>query len=184
MTSIDPALLDRFAAIVGDASVEHIAALVERYRERYAEIGYAENTIYAGIPEALGALRDAGVALGVCTSKRVDFAERILDHFGVRRHFAFVSGGDMGIRKAGQLAALLRDGVIDGDATMVGDRAIDIVAAKANGLRSVGVLWGHGGFAELRDADPDVLLQSPAELPTIVATLARASGLSHRRSFT
>ena len=127
---------------------------------------------------------DAGVALGVCTSKRVDFAERILDHFGVRRHFAFVSGGDMGIRKAGQLAALLRDGVIDGDATMVGDRAIDIVAAKANGLRSVGVLWGHGGFAELRDADPDVLLESPAELPTIVATLARASGLSHRRSFT
>jgi phosphoglycolate phosphatase len=181
---IGPPLDESFAAIVRDASAGHVAALVERYRDRYAEIGYAENTIYAGIPEALGALRDAGATLGICTAKRTDFAERILDHFGIRRHFAFVSGGDIGIRKAGQLATLLRDGLIDRGATMIGDRAVDILAAKANGLRSVGVLWGHGGFAELRAADPDVLLESPADLPKIVSMRGRASGLPHRTSST
>jgi len=175
---IGPPLDESFAAIVRGASAQHVAALVERYRDRYADIGYAENTIYAGIPEALGALRDAGATLGVCTAKRVDFAERILDHFGIRRHFAFVSGGDVGIRKAGQLAALLRDGAIDGRATMIGDRAVDIVAAKANGLRSVGVSWGHGGVAELRAAGPDVLLESPAELPGLATTPGLASGAS------
>ena len=180
---IGPPLDESFALIVREASAEHVAALVERYRERYAEIGYAENTIYAGVPEALDALRDAGATLGVCTAKRADFAERILDHFGIRRHFAFVNGGDMGVRKADQLADLLRDGVIDGDAMMIGDRAVDILAAKANGLRSVGVLWGHGGFAELREADPDLLLESPAELPGIVATLARANRPRHFQSF-
>ena len=173
---IGPPLDESFAALVRDASAQHVAALVERYRDRYAQIGYAENTIYAGIPEALAALRDAGATLGVCTAKRVDFAERILDLFGIRRHFAFVSGGDIGISKAGQLAALLRDDVIDGSATMIGDRAIDILAAKANGLRSVGALWGHGGVAELRAAGPDVLLQSPAELSGLVATPGCASG--------
>jgi|KBSMisStandDraft_5_1062788.scaffolds.fasta_scaffold545736_2 phosphoglycolate phosphatase len=181
---IGPPLDESFAAIVRDASAEHVAALVERYRDRYAEIGYAENTIYAGIPEALGALRDAGVTLGTCTAKRTDFAERILDHFGIRRYFAFVSGGDIGVRKAGQLAALLRDGLIDRGATMIGDRAVDILAAKANGLRSVGVLWGHGGSAELRSADPDVLLESPADLPKIVSIRGRASGLPYRVSST
>jgi hypothetical protein len=30
--------------------------------------------------------------MGVCTSKRIDFAERILTSFGLRAHFAFVSG--------------------------------------------------------------------------------------------
>ena len=175
---IGPPLDESFAAIVRGASAQHVAALVERYRDRYADIGYAENTIYAGIPEALGALRDAGATLGVCTAKRVDFAERILDHFGIRRHFAFVSGGDVGIRKAGQLAALLRDGAIDGRATMIGDRAVDILAAKANGLRSVGVSWGHGGVAELRAAGPDVLLESPAELPGLATTPGLASGAS------
>ncbi|HKU87947.1 MAG TPA: HAD-IA family hydrolase [Casimicrobiaceae bacterium] len=171
---IGPPLEESFAAVVRDASAQHVAALVERYRERYGEIGYAENTIYAGIPEALAALRGAGATLGVCTAKRVDFAERILDHFGIRRHFAFVSGGDIGIPKAGQLAALLLNGVINREATMIGDRAVDIRAAKANGLRSVGVLWGHGGLAELRATDPDVLLESPAELPTLAATHAPA----------
>ena len=177
---IGPPLDESFAALVRDAPAQHVDALIARYRERYAEIGYAENAIYAGIPEALGALRDAGATLGICTSKRADFAERILDHFGIRHHFAFVSGGDTGIRKAEQLAALLRDRTIDGGATMIGDRAIDILAAKANGLRSVGVLWGHGGFAELRAAEPDVLLESPAELSRLVARHDPASSASGR----
>ena len=181
---IGPPLDESFASLVRDASAQHIDALIARYRERYAEIGYAENTIYAGIPEALDALRHAGATLGICTSKRADFAERILAHFGIRHHFAFVSGGDTGIRKADQLASLLRDRVIDTGATMIGDRAIDVLAAKANGLRSVAVLWGHGGLAELRAADPDALLESPADLPKIAAMYEPASGPSHRHSLT
>ncbi len=47
---------------------------------------------------------------------------------------------------------------------MIGDRAVDIEAAKLNGLGSVGVLWGHGSPAELQAADPDALLTHPREL--------------------
>ena len=47
---------------------------------------------------------------------------------------------------------------------MIGDRAVDIVAAKVNGLASIAVQWGHGSREELVAASPDVLLVSPHEL--------------------
>ncbi len=47
---------------------------------------------------------------------------------------------------------------------MIGDRAVDIMAAKANRLISAGVLWGHGSLRELQEAAPDFLLSSPRQL--------------------
>ena len=40
----------------------------------------------------------------------------------------------------------------------------DIAAAVANGLVPIGVLWGHGNEAELREAGADVCLSEPDEL--------------------
>lgn len=123
--------------------------------------------LYPGIPEALLALVRRGHRLGVCTSKRVDFAEQILELFGLRAYFQFVRGGDVGISKDQQLRELLRDGVAGTDATMIGDRAVDIFAARANDLNSVGVLWGHGSLEELSGAGADTLLHSVEELTSI-----------------
>jgi phosphoglycolate phosphatase len=102
--------------------------------------------------------------MGVCTAKRRDFAEKILAMFGVLSHFRFVDGGDIGITKRAQLAGLLQSTAIDHAAVMIGDRAVDIASAKANGLRSVGVLWGFGALAELQGAGADVILRGTHEL--------------------
>ena len=161
---IGPPLDETFRSIVRDSSPEHIAALVSKYRERYAEVGYSENVLYPGIPEALQALVAADIPLGLCTSKRADFAESILNLFGLRQFFHFISGGDIGVRKADQLASLLNDGLIAKSSIMIGDRAVDILAAKSNGLGSVAVLWGHGSLEELEGVFPDALLQFPREL--------------------
>jgi phosphoglycolate phosphatase len=161
---IGPPLDQTFMSIVGTSDAEHIRQLVSKYRERYAAIGYKENVVYPGIPDVLRTLTDSGVPLGLCTSKRANFAEDILDLFGIRQYFRFVNGGDIGIKKTDQLASLLRQGLITKSAAMIGDRAVDILAAKENGLRSVGVLWGHGSLAELQGAAPDILLESPQEL--------------------
>ena len=168
---IGPPLDQTFRALVGDATPDHIAALVARYRERYADVGFSENVVYPGIPEALRELASAGVALGVCTSKRADFAERILRHFGLREYFSFVSGGDIGVGKEAQLASLLREGHIGISSAMIGDRAIDVLAAKAHALASVAVLWGHGSREELAAARPDAMLAAPHELLALTATV-------------
>jgi phosphoglycolate phosphatase len=164
-TYIGPPLDHSFRAITGSSSAAHIEALVVKYRERYADVGYAENVVYAGIPEALAALHERGIPLAVCTSKRADFAARILDLFGLRQFFQFVSGGETGIEKWQQLGKLREGGQVPADAVMVGDRKFDIQAGQRNGLAAAGVLWGYGSLEELSADKPLYLFRTPADLP-------------------
>lgn len=165
---IGPPLDEIFVAITAVSSPEDIAGLIEKYRERYADIGYSENVIYPGIREALSALADRQTFMGVCTSKRADYAAKILKLFNIRHHFGFVDGGDVGVKKQQQLASLLSKGIITPESSLIGDRAVDVHAANANGLRSVAVLWGHGSLSELEAAQPDVILESPQQLIELV----------------
>jgi hypothetical protein len=73
---IGPPLDETFNKFKPGADQSVVANLVSKYRERYAEIGYSENEIYPGLAGALQALSDGGVRMGVCTSKRKDFAEK------------------------------------------------------------------------------------------------------------
>jgi phosphoglycolate phosphatase len=162
--TIGPPLDEAFADFCPEADKAVIASLVRKYRERYADIGYSENQIYPDMVEVLRALSVSGVPMGVCTSKREDFAEKILAMFQVLPYFQFVDGGDVGIRKLDQLEGLLKRNCIDMAAIMIGDRAVDISAAKANGLRSIGVLWGFGDLTELEAAGADAILTNPFDL--------------------
>jgi phosphoglycolate phosphatase len=161
---IGPPLHDAFTFLTGDSSRVTLDALVLKYRERYGELGYAENVLYPGIPDAIGALAQAGIPMGVCTSKRADFAERILEMFGLRQYFQFVSGGVDGTPKWQQLQGLVDNGRVSPSAVMIGDRAVDMMAAHRNGLHAAGVLWGHGSRVELEGEKPHYLLSNPGEL--------------------
>ena len=161
---IGPPLDESFVELTGSTDARHVAALVASYRERYREIGYAENTLYDGIAPLLVELRAAGATLGLCTSKLSEFAEMILARFGLREHFAFVSGGEIGVHKWQQLEALRASGQVDAHAVMVGDRAVDITAAHRNGLHACGVRWGFGSLDELQAERPRYLVSTPREL--------------------
>ena len=161
---IGPPLNETFQKFAPRADQSVISSLILKYRERYAEVGYSENEIYPGVPEAIRELKGRGVRLGVCTSKRRDFAENILCMFGLLPNFIFVDGGDVGIKKREQLSSLLHVNAIDRSAVMIGDREVDISSAKDNGLRSVGVLWGFGGMNELSGAGADAILRNTREL--------------------
>ena len=164
---IGPPMDQTFATITGSSDPALLASLVAKYRERYADIGYSENTLYEGIPEALTSLGAAGLPLAVCTSKRKDFAERILEMFGLRAHFQFVNGGDVGVQKWQQIQDLRSKNAIDESSIMVGDRAIDLVAAHRNGLYSAGVLWGHGRPEELVNERPQHIFTAPSQLAVL-----------------
>jgi phosphoglycolate phosphatase len=161
---VGPPLDQAFSSITGVDSSTALDGFVAKYRERYGEIGYSENILYPGIPELLHSLADAGLSLGVCTSKRADFAEKILEMFGLRAYFNFVSGGEIGTHKWQQIQALLEQRVVTESTVMVGDRSVDITAAHRNGLDAAGVLWGHGSRQELEAEQPRYLFSTPAEL--------------------
>ncbi|MCB0917617.1 MAG: HAD-IA family hydrolase [Actinobacteria bacterium] len=157
--------LDEIFAELTAAPGPQIRDCVAAYRDRYGELGYGENRLYGGIAESLRRLWDAGIRMGVCTSKREDFASRIVTLFELDPYFDFVSGADVGISKTTQLAGLLAQGLVRPEtAYMIGDREIDIRAGRANGLRTVAVTWGFGAHAELSAAGADLSFDQPSQL--------------------
>jgi phosphoglycolate phosphatase len=163
---IGPPLDETFRVLTGSTDVGLTDRFVDKFRERFAEIGFSENKLYPGISEALATLSERGLTLGICTSKRSDFADTILKMFDLRDMFKFISGGDIGIHKYQQVEALLKQNVIDDNTIMIGDRYIDIVAGHKNGLKTAGVLWGYGTKSELEAESPRYLFEKRSELVT------------------
>jgi phosphoglycolate phosphatase len=159
---IGPPLDETFTLITGSETKSK--ALIAKYRERYGDIGYSENALYPGINEALIALSRTGTPMAVCTSKLRSFAEKILDMFNILHHFQFISGGDVGVTKYQQIEFLVSKNKASKSTVMVGDRAVDIIAAHKNGLTGCGVLWGYGSYLELTDESPSYLFNAPNDL--------------------
>ncbi len=159
------ASLQRLLAPFGDDRVERALTI---YREQYSAVGIYDCSVYPGVVEMLDGLRAAGHVMCIATSKRRDFAERVIDFLGLRGYMRGVYGAEPGgglDRKQDLLAHILMVEHLMPDAcTMLGDRYHDIEAAKANVMRSIGALWGYGGKEELTAAGADELAQSPRDV--------------------
>ena len=160
---IGPPLHEIFPTLAGAMDRDMLQNLIDDYRDHYGSIGYAENTIYDGIPETVTKLAQAGYRLGICTAKRQDYACKIIAMFGLADHFEFVDGG-AGVGKHQQLERIVGSGIKASTAIMIGDRDADLLAANANNIHAAGVLWGFGERAELDSCKPTYLLETPAEL--------------------
>lgn len=171
---IGPPLEAAFAAMLdGDAALAKEA--LRLYRERYAPIGLYENMVFPGIPEALAALKAAGLRLTTASSKPRVFVEKILEHFGLLDFFDAVHGSEFDgtrVDKAEVIAHVLaREGIDGREAVMVGDRSHDVIGARANGIPVIGVGWGYGSAEEFAGAPPDLMVTEVIELPPAVLRL-------------
>ena len=172
MPLIGPPLEISLRKLSGSDDESRIRELVATYRQRYGEVGYRENTVYAGVPAMLDSLRRAGTPMGVCTSKFQPYAIKVLEEFELSDYFGFVSGPtELGTSKRAQLAALLQDKAVTPASLMIGDRAVDLSAAHDNGLFSAGVCWGYGSREELLAEKPALLFDSPQDLSNTLLEL-------------
>ena len=176
-TYIGPPLRGTFSTLLDTQDPVLIEAALAHYRARYDDVGLFENRVYDGVPEMLDATARRARSMFVATAKPLHAAVRIVGHFELARHFAGVYGAEPGGRfdaKRDLLAHLIESEVIQAETSvMVGDRAGDILAAKVNGIRSVGALWGYGDSGELAGAGADLLCESP---PALAACLSRLVG--------
>ena len=161
--------LRRLLAPFGDDRVD---AALTIYRERYSTTGIYDCSVYPGVTLMLDELRDAGFVMCIATSKRRDFADRVIDYLGLRGYVRNVYGAEPGgglDRKQDLLAHILSVEHFDASACfMLGDRLHDIEAAKANAIRSIGALWGYGGREELEQAGADAIAPRPVDVPPLV----------------
>lgn len=163
---IGPPLRASFVTLLGGENLADRA--VALYRERFADVGLYENSVYPDIEHILATLRQSPRRLFVATSKPRIFAERIVDHFGLTSHFEYVFGSELDgtrVNKSELLAyAIETTGVDPQHALMIGDRSHDIVGAKNNGMRGIGVLYGYGSREELIEAGASHLCATPRAL--------------------
>jgi phosphoglycolate phosphatase len=175
---IGPPIEDGLRRLMEPYQDDRVAEAVAAYRLDYGERGLFGSVPYGGVGDALEAMRTAGADLMVATSKRTDFARRILQHVGLAGAFSAVYGSEPGgatDHKAALIARIIeRHGLAADHCVMVGDRRFDVAGAHANGMRALGVLWGYGSRDELVAAGADDLVSEPARLPTAALTMAAA----------
>jgi phosphoglycolate phosphatase len=170
---VGPPLRESFAWLLDTDDRAAIEQAIVHYRERFADIGWRENVVYPGIPEVLEALADNPGRVFLCTAKPEIFARRIVQLFGLSLHLHGIYGADLAgafddkVKLFAHIAQ--REGFAPEDGIMIGDRSHDLRAARMNGARAVGVLWGFGSREELAGAD--AIVATPAELPATLAAL-------------
>ncbi|HEY5852446.1 MAG TPA: HAD hydrolase-like protein [Lysobacter sp.] len=168
---IGPALRTSFGPLLDDP--QHVEQAVLHYRDRFESHGWAEHVVYVGIGETIEALHAAGHRLAVVTAKNEPHARKIAAHLPFGHRFDDVVGAtlDGSISHKDQLIgeALRRFDVAPEACWMIGDRRMDIEGARHHGMRNVGVLWGFGGEAELREAGALHLAGAPGELQGLLA---------------
>lgn len=144
-------------------------ALVDRMNRLAAGARMAEAV---PLTPLLGTLRTAGLKIGLVTNDAEVPARAHLVQTGIANFFDFVAGCDSGFGgkpAPGQLLAFAeRVGVAPEQVIMVGDSRHDLVAGRAAGMRTVGVLTGIAGADELRPL-ADAVLPDIGHLPGWIA---------------
>lgn len=173
--AVGPPIAVSITQLLGQYHDDRVEQGLAVYRARYSSVGIYDCTVYPGVREMLAALRDAGSVLCIATSKRRDFAERVIDHLELRGFIHAVYGAEPGgglDQKQDLLAHILsHERFAAARTVMVGDRLHDIHAAQANRLCSIGAAWGYGGRAELEAAGADAIAEVPQAVPAALEGL-------------
>lgn len=163
-------------ALTGELEAEPAAAEFARALPIFTEL-YAVNTsqrsqLFPGIREGLAALKAAGIKLACVTNKAARFTEPLLKDQGIRDYFGIVVSGDTLPYKKPHPAPLLHAAdffkVEPSHALMVGDSMHDVHAARAAGFAVVAVSYGYNHGIDIREANPDAVIDSLAELPGLL----------------
>jgi len=105
----------------------------------------------------------------VATSKPLYYANIILEHFGIAKHFKGVFGAEMNEieHKKSDVIKRAIDFAKDSDLSkylMIGDRKHDIIGAKTVGIDSIAVLYGYGTKEEFEEHKPNYIVSTVSEL--------------------
>jgi phosphoglycolate phosphatase len=179
---IGPPLQVTFPKLLASDDAALSAECLRLYRSRYADVGKFENELIPGIVEAVASLADAGYFLAVATSKLETYSREIVEHFGLAPFFDEIYGSQLDGSRAdkGELIAYIvkTERLDPANSVMIGDRLHDVVGAKKNGMKAIGVLWGFGDRAELENAGAAAIAERPDALAGLIAGILTANAVT------
>lgn len=159
--------------LTGERDGEPDAVLFERglasFKSHYVANLAVQTRPFPGVVRTLEALRGRGFKIGCVTNKLEMFTRPLLEQLGLIRYFDVIVAGDtVSSRKPDPLPlhyACNRCRVDPARAVMIGDSATDINAARAAGMTVIAVTYGYNQGRDVRELNPDVVVDSAAEVP-------------------
>jgi len=167
-------------ALIGQLDGEPDEALFEQgypiFMELYADNTSKRSTLYPGVRAGMDALIRAGYKLGCVTNKAAQFTIPLLRDLGVHDDFAIIISGDTLEKKKPDPMPLLHAteffGVDAANSLMIGDSVSDVKAARAAGFQIACMSYGYNHGVDIRESDPDAVMDSLEELIVLLEKAA------------
>ena len=163
-------------ALTGTLDGEPEEALFEKAYPVFLEL-YKENTskrsqVYPGVTAGLEWLKQQDLALGCVTNKAEQFTLPLLENLGLLNYFGLVVSGDTLAKKKPDPMPLLHAAehfsVLPEKSLLLGDSISDVKAARAAGFSVICVSYGYNHGKDIREANPDVVIDSFEALPDLL----------------
>lgn len=166
---IGPPLRESFQKYCG-VDAETAEQLLADYRVFYGKEGLHMAKPYPGIETLLKTLKEKGKELFVATAKPTGYSRIILEEWNLSGYFKEIVGAgfDKNFDSKDKIIGLAKSMATHEEIVMVGDTVYDVEGARANGIPTIGVLYGFGDHAALRDSKPRHLVETVAEIGGIV----------------
>jgi len=168
---IGPPLLDSFKTRY-DLTDELADKAMLYYREYFSVKGLYENKIYPGVKELLETLSSNKYKLFVATSKPTVFAVEVLRHFKIDSYFNEIIGSNLDNTRTDKTEiisyVISSFSLKAGNTVMVGDRKHDLIGAKNNSVKTIGVTYGYGSREELSSYQPDFIVNNCKEIEALL----------------
>jgi len=153
---------DHVAADAADAAFARYVAVYQDEHDDHVRL-------FEGLKHLLEDASAQGITLAVVTGKSRVTALFTLEQLGVASYFDLVFAGDDVNRQKPDPEALFAvfaqiGRQPDRSAVIVGDSAADVLAGRAAGIDTIGVLWGFPDHDDLLAAGPDVLCENVEQL--------------------
>ena len=160
-------------AIPSEARAEKVVdRLLESFKEYYNDHMCDRTVPYPGIQPLLEELADRGVRVAVASNKYESAVRHLISHFFPAVEFASVCGQIEGYPPKPDPSIVFRvlteAPTPKAEVLYAGDSAIDIETARRACVDSVAVTWGFRPIHELTAANPTHLVNSAAELLSLV----------------
>lgn len=153
----------------GEPDAEEFDRAFPLFMDIYADNAAQRSRFYPGVEEGLEFLRSHDYKLGCVTNKRTRFTEILLHTLDIYDDFEIVICGDtLPKRKPNPMPLLHAANFFSIDpenSLMVGDSINDVGAARAADFNVLCVSYGYNRGVDIRDSEPDAVVDSLAELP-------------------
>ncbi|MDR3666161.1 MAG: HAD family hydrolase [Ignavibacteriaceae bacterium] len=147
--------------------VPDLEHFINIYKSYYFEFIDTSN-LYPGVTDVLYYLKTNNIHVSLLTTKGQDQADRIIDHFNLRKYFSRVMGRSIGIPvkpSPEPLLMICRElNILPVESIMAGDTELDIRCGKSANIKTCSVTYGYRSREVLEKENPDFIIDKITDL--------------------